>query len=289
MKLVHTLSPSALPAVDVRGQLFNRQNHRCRVAWLCMLLLFIAGCAPNLIDTMRNYGFSPMNPPTTGWEPGTIVEIPSRDQLPAPLLLPSTAGAKAAVLDSNAPMVSDKHDSKTIIGAGISIPDWLAAKIQTNYQNISTYSLVAKGNKLKTVVIIPYYDTFARMLSFGGDNLHRHIDRGNTSYLSALWFADQIEYQFYDSNDAKIQVEIPLEALPVGASAGWQSTNTGSLIYQTGDPICIGYIVRPISKMPSGVIGPLAEREGGPAPTGQVPLPMSWGGLVTIKQREASQ
>jgi hypothetical protein len=259
------------------------------------ILLFVGtGCSSGLNSVMRQYGYTAMNPPDTAWEPGTPVRIAGGAANPDPLLLPSMVKPNAVAVQTTtgaAPQVSQSHNAKLSLGAGVTVPQGLATKIEASYSNVRQYSVVSSGNQIVTVPLLPYVASFNAMKAYG-DSLQpgqqtgafrRFADDGTGYWLRRLWLANKLEYKFYDENGATVTLDVT--KLNLSANADWKVTNEGSLTYDAagGKPICIGYIAeafRPVPKTANDV-DPFGT---GGVPAGTV-LPISLDGLVPLSDR----
>jgi hypothetical protein len=212
---------------------------------------------------MREYNFTPLNPPTTGWEVGAVVEDAHNNALPQPICFPSDVKPNAPKVDAftgKAPAVSSSHDTKFDLNAGVSVPEWLKLKIEGKYGNVSKYSLVATGNRLVMLKLGLYTPAFNSIASYldqineTKDYLTPWVKNKTGVYIASLWFADKLEYKFYSQDDVEVKVSLP--EINTDVSGGWKSTESGSLIYDGTEPIALGFIPRPLVKKPSGGIGP---------------------------------
>ncbi|MBI3858396.1 MAG: hypothetical protein HY293_22155 [Planctomycetes bacterium] len=223
----------------------------------CSILVFLAalgmGCGANgLIRTMDEYRFIALSPPQSSWVPGSIIEVKANEpNAPALRCFPSDAGANIEPLKSvgSAPELSTKHDEKFDLALGVSAPAKVKAELAA--KGAVSYSVVASENSIVRISIDPYLrNVFPKIRDEFGGNWATPIDNQELYYIYELWFATKLEYKFYNSGGVSVKLSVPVKTVDANLSAGWSSTDDGSLIYDAGsDPakrICLGYKKRPI-------------------------------------------
>jgi hypothetical protein len=225
----------------------------------------VGGCvsSANLNDLLRQYGYEPMTPPMTKWEPGTVVEV-SRWGPGAPqyLVAPSDLQITIPTFDPAAPDVTQTHERKYGLDVGVRVPEALRIKLEA--KGASQYSVVARGNQIRTVKLFAYYREFKKLAAkarevYGGDIWDRQLRNESGFYLSSLWYATELEYRFYNDVGARLAFDPPLDEVPAAGGGGWKARTDGTVSYRGTEPICIGFQKRPVR---AGAVGPVAEAPG---------------------------
>ncbi len=219
------------------------------VAVAVVVVLSVPGCV-SINDVMRQYGYEAMTPPTTKWEPGTVVEIVNgRPGAPQYLVAPSDLKMVSEVFVSDAPNATQSHKISYGLDVGVSVPETVKVKVQL--KGGCRYSLVTTGNQLRTVKLFAFKKDFNSLVdrvkeSYGSDVWSSFLEKGTIFYLSSLWYAKELEYKFYDEKGGEVKVDYPYEVIVAGGGK-LESTKEGTLIYKGVEPICIGFQKRPIT------------------------------------------
>jgi hypothetical protein len=258
---------------------------------LCLVLA--GGCQhTDLNSVMQAYGYTALNPPTTGWEPGALVEIAGGPANPQPILLPSQVKPNAVQVIATsdaAPDVTQQNEQTFSLGVGASVPQWLQLQIQAKYSSVRQYSVISTNNTIKTVTLLPYVNSFNQMkvyadsLTAANPNASITIEKiaasGNGYWIVRLWYAASLEYKFYDQNGGSVNVTLDKANIAsVDASGSWQTTSQGTLAYNNANsPLCVGFIARPfaiVPKAPAGTVQPQSSGAVSPLSTDGI-LPLS--------------
>lgn len=246
----------------------KKTGRHLKLAWvLATMVIAGMGCGSGLDRVMDKHGFTPISPPQTQWQVGSIAEIPKQSKT-APVLrtTPRTAGAPINIESSHAPAVSQNHQSQLDLSVGVSIPAGI--KVEVAEKGAKKYSVVAKGNVIERVLLDDYAtQTFPVLKEKYGNLWGPAIDEETLYYFYELWSAKELEYVFYDAQGAKVKLPLPIE-IPVEIGVGFEFKKDGSLVYHGTDPIYLGYKARPIRKDENGG----AIRPHGGADTTSLPL-----------------
>jgi len=247
----------------------TEKHFGCHYLWGLMLLaVFQVGCVDRgVVQVMRDYHFTPISPPQTHWQVGSVIQIDRRfPSAPTLFNSPSDSVVGPIIIRHNAPDVSRNHNEKLELSGGVSLP----AKVQAQLalQHATQYSVVAGGNFIVVVPLDPYAKSVYPTLV--PNPLPEHwinaLDNDGLYYINEMWFAQSLEYKFYDSNGVQLKVSAPTAAaVDWSASADFSWSDDGSLVYHGADPICLGYKSRAIAR--TGADGhPTPQAAGKPTP-----------------------
>lgn len=234
-----------------------------KFAVLCVLLIESTGCANGLMRTMEEYNFTPLSPPQTKWEGGSIVEVkPNEPSAPILRVTPSIAAAPIILMTADAPDVSRSHDDKADISIGLTLPQGIGLQLKQN--GASQYTVVSNGNYIVRVPLDPYaLNTFPIISGKYAGFWGRALDDHELYYVYELWYAKSLEYKFYNSAGGSISVDAKAIKIPAELQANYALTDSGSVIYKGQDAICLGYKRRPIVVRREGpTAGIVAEAAG---------------------------
>ena len=226
-------------------------------AVLAVIVGLCTGCADGLQKVMEANHFTPISPPQTNWENGSVVEIDfSYPDAPVLRATPSMAQATIMTVAHSAPDVSTDYSDKLDLSLGISLPDGI--KAQLTAQGATQYSVVADGNTIVSVPIDSYVvDTFPKIADKYGANWTIPLAQKDLYYFFEVWTCQKLTYKFFTSAGATAQITVPIK-IPTNVSGDWTVNSDGSLIFQGPGTICLGYRARPIRQADSGEIVPQA-------------------------------
>jgi hypothetical protein len=244
-----------------------------RIAIGHAILVYLCACVGcesgnlGLHETLRDFRFTALTPPSTLWAPGSIVQIDRRmPDAPALRSTPAMAGAPIDVVPGEVPDVSRNHEERLDINLGVSLPQQIKAKLDTN--NARQYSVISTGNRVERVPLDPYtVSTFPTMRDRFGQQWLESMGRGaEIYYIYELWSATGLEYQFYNDSGVKVSAGIPLSGgATVDLGGGWSAKSDGTLTY-SGSPLYLGYKANPVIVV-DGQAGPGAVTTAVTRPT----------------------
>lgn len=229
---------------------------------LLSLLPFLGGCrtsSQGLVEVMRENGYTAMVPPSSAWELGTVVEVGGANaHHPFTFIIPSQEGVQVDrfIIERDAPDVSRQSETKYGLDIGVSVPDLLKAQLQQ--KGARTYSLAATGNKLHDLNYAQYVRVFDTIRGALPDEKWNELvpadGPGRAAYLSSLWVANTLEYEFFSESGGKLNVDSTQVEIPANLAAEWHFTDRGTLQYSKTKPngmpipVCLGFLTRPITR-----------------------------------------
>jgi hypothetical protein len=241
----------------------NESLKRVCVAAFLVFGSALVGCQhgpdKGLNKVMLDYHFTPIAPPQTGWEVGSVVQV-ERAFPSAPVLFntPKLAGVKAAdmpTITRVAPDVERNYESKTELGAGITLPAKIAADLAV--QGATQYSVAAGDNYIVVIPLDNYArNAFPKLAAQKTNQWTLAMGKNELAYLNEVWFAKSLEYKFYNSGGAQVKLTSPtdLTSIKWSASADFSWKDDGSLVYHGSEPICLGYKSRAVRAAENGEV-----------------------------------
>jgi hypothetical protein len=200
------------------------------------------GPAPRTLDElMRQYGFTPLSPPQTGWEVGSFIELSAESpEFPELRIMAENLGLHCSTVTNEVASQSALRTEVRSLSGAAGIPALGSGDLAR--LGVRSYTIETRGNAIIRGQMDEMFPDPFLLPNATAERWQELARTGALQCVYALWSAEEIAFQFADSAGSTLDLRVLTNSLSL-SGCSWNSSQQ-VLVYKGPTPMILGYKAR---------------------------------------------